>query len=356
MMPDHRDDGVRLTQLCAFSDGAQAWEAHDVALGTTGGPLQQSFAWASYQSTFHDRQPEGVFALQEEHGSALTLSLVSQRLPRGMTYLMAPRGPLIDASASPRALASLQRALRAAFPNALFCRLDPALAIDSPDAPRWNEMLTNARAWPSYVETTPTTTLLLDLSNSENALLAQMHPKGRYNIKVAERHGVVCRRGDVTDLPRVHALLRETASRTGIAVHPEHVYAKMLASLGPIAALELAEIDGELLAALITTQFGGTTTYYYGASGGTHREAMAPYALQWHAIRAARSAGDRWYDFLGIAPVGASSDHPLAGVTDFKRKFGGIFRTDVPPIDLPLRPTLARAFRLARKARSLLRR
>ena len=71
------------------------------------------------------------------------------------------------------------------------------------------------------------------------------------------------------------------------------------------------------------TFFSGTATYYYGASDHIYRSFMAPYLLQWTAIRAAKQRGLRVYDFLGIAPENQTSKHSLDGVTSFKRKFGG---------------------------------
>jgi lipid II:glycine glycyltransferase (peptidoglycan interpeptide bridge formation enzyme) len=48
---------------------------------------------------------------------------------------------------------------------------------------------------------------------------------------------------------------------------------------------------------------------------------MAPYMLQWEAIREGKLRWCTTYDFLGIAPPG-QEDHPLAWVSSFKEKFG----------------------------------
>lgn len=335
---------------------AGEWTAHDALVAShPHGTLQQTYVWARFQATFPDRHPEGVFEVVEDGRTTFTASVISQRLPGGYTYLLIPRGFLTYEGVSPRTFERLCTYFRHAYPKALFVRFDPPVERTSPDATLFLGAMRSLRAHVSPVETTPTTTLVLDLSQPGEQLLARMHPKGRYNMKVATRHGVVCRTGTAADIARAYPLLRETAVRTGISVHAARVYHAMLESLGAHAALELAELEGELLAAIITTRFHGTTTYYYGASSSVRRECMAPYLLQWHAIRKARTQGDRRYDFLGIAPPG-STGHPLAGVTEFKRKFGGDVREEVPPHDVLLRPVLARLFRVARKAAHVLRR
>lgn len=329
--------------------------AHDARVAAhPHGTLQQTSLWGRYQDTFPDRTWEGVFDFVDGDRHILTASVVAQRLPAGATYLLIPRGFLVG-RAEPEDFSAFTHALHARFPSAVFVRFDPALARDTDAAQLYEAGMRAARAVPSAVETTPTTTLLLDLALPEDALLAQMHHKGRYNIRVAERHGVVCRAGTDADLPTFAALLRETAVRTGISVHQERVYRAMLDALGDHAALAVAEFEGSIAAAILTTRFAGVTTYYYGASSQAQKQVMAPYLLQWYAIRTAKSAGDRWYDFLGIAPEGADASHPLSGVTDFKRKFGGIVRSEVPPMEVILRPVLHRAFRMGRRIRAILR-
>jgi len=63
-------------------------------------------------------------------------------------------------------------------------------------------------------------------------------------------------------------------------------------------------------------------TYLYGASSGEDRGLMAPYALQWAAMSAARKEGCSSYDLFGVAPT-PDPEHPLHGLYQFKSGFGG---------------------------------
>jgi len=71
--------------------------------------------------------------------------------------------------------------------------------------------------------------------------------------------------------------------------------------------------------------------YLYGASGEAYREYMPNHALQWQAIRWAKSLGCREYDLWGIPDADEatleaqylSRNDDLWGVYRFKRGFGG---------------------------------
>ncbi len=175
----------------------------------------------------------------------------------------------------------------------------------------------------------PDTTLVLDLSLSLEDLLKQMKPKGRYNIKIATRHGISYRRFDghspeIEDhLDQFYTLLTSTATRDRFGIHSRQYFSLFLAKLFPHSRLYLAYHGEKVVAGLIATFYQDESIYYYGASSNHDRETMATYGLQWHVIQEAQAAGAKTYDFLGIAPDNASSEHPWHGVTTFKKKFGG---------------------------------
>jgi peptidoglycan pentaglycine glycine transferase (the first glycine) len=177
-------------------------------------------------------------------------------------------------------------------------------------------------------ENFPLATLRIDLAKSEEEILAQMKSKGRYNIRVAKKHGVEIIESN--DVVAFFEILQKTTERDGFASHSQDYYEKMLRSLGKNAKLLLAKKDEKIIAGILLTFVGDTAIYYYGASDHEFRKLMAPYLLQWHGIQLAKKRGCRFYDFLGIAEVSGSrfhvlgsTKHRLAGVSDFKFKFGG---------------------------------
>ncbi len=191
-------------------------------------------------------------------------------------------------------------------------------------------------------------TRIVDLRKSEEQILAGMHPKGRYNIGVARKHGVEVVRGTVDDIDAFYSILIQTGVRDRFHISQKSHYARFLTALEG-SFLLLAKHEGRAIAGLIGVVWpsssppphllsssspallhcggeGGHThtgIYYYGASSYEHRHLMAPYLLQWEAMRHCKAEGCTRYDLLGISPEGSSFSDPWMGITEFKSKFGG---------------------------------
>jgi len=171
----------------------------------------------------------------------------------------------------------------------------------------------------------PYNTLMLDLDVTENDILAQMKPKGRYNIRLAERKGVKIRFSrDIEDLKSFYKLSLGMKERGFSSFDFDH-YKKMLETLGSKGVLQIvvAEHENEILACLIILYFNEVAIYLHGASGNEKRELMPNHLAQWTAILDAKKKGCKVYDFWGIAP-NDEPNHPWAGITRFKKSFGGI--------------------------------
>lgn len=180
-------------------------------------------------------------------------------------------------------------------------------------------------------------TRILDLHHSEEQILAQMHQKGRYNIGVARKHGIEVVEGSVNDIDTFYALLRSTGGRDGFKISQKSHYTRFLSDLRGSFML-LAKHQGTPIAGLIGVQWGAMGIYYYGASSYEHRHLMAPYLVQWEAIRRCKAKGCTHYDLLGISPEPAPANDPWLGISDFKRKFGGMVVTYPQEQTLVLRP------------------
>jgi lipid II:glycine glycyltransferase (peptidoglycan interpeptide bridge formation enzyme) len=188
----------------------------------------------------------------------------------------------------------------------------------------------------------------IDLTLSEVQILAQMHQKGRYNIGVARKNGVCVRTGSVKDIDAFYALLMSTSNRDRFTISQKSHYKRFLTDLDQSFFL-MAEYAGKPIAGLIGVMWGGCGIYYYGASSYEHRHLMAPYALQWEAIRFCKAHGCTEYDVLGISKEGAAADDPWWGITDFKRKFGGTVREYAPEQTIILRPVMQKMLEWKRR-------
>lgn len=172
-------------------------------------------------------------------------------------------------------------------------------------------------------------TRTVDLTVGTDAVLAQMHEKGRYHIRLAEKRGVT-----VQEVPHTEEnidiwmrLLSETTERDGFSANDRLYYATFLRTLGDRGKLYFAYWKNQVIAAGIWAMYEDRALYYYGASSGDkeHRRQMAPYLLQWHALQDAQRMGIPVYDFMGVADPNNPHDS-LAGVTMFKERFGGVLQ------------------------------
>lgn len=169
-------------------------------------------------------------------------------------------------------------------------------------------------------------TRLLDLSFSEGELLSQMHEKGRYNIRLAEKRWVNISKMplDTKSLDIWMDLLHETTVRDDFSHNSRQYYEIFIRELEKTGRWELlfAFYEGHVIAASIVVYMPMRAIYYYwvSTSDKSLRKHMAPYLLQWHAICEAKKRHIPVYDFLWIADPNDPHD-TLSGVSDFKEKF-----------------------------------
>lgn len=174
----------------------------------------------------------------------------------------------------------------------------------------------------------PKDTIFIDLKKDETGILNQMKSKTRYNIRLSERKGVKVRRADMSDMHIWYKLYEETCIRNGIFLDHSDYFKTVLntraKNTNSPAEVELliAENKEMPLAAMFIVYSGKRATYLYGASSMHNRNYMAPYALQWEAIKRAKKRGCTEYDMFGVAPYRDPS-HPMYGLYRFKTGFGG---------------------------------
>ncbi len=292
--------------------------------------LWQHPLWAAFQSAVQRK----VFLLEADGASAL---LVKHELPLGFCWLECPRGPLFkDKKGLLQILIEIRETAKKQ--KAIFVRLSPFEGLKTKDYGLRD----------SQYDHQPQTSLILDLDQSEEDILKQMKPKGRYNIKVAQKHEVTVKPS--VDVDTFYHLLSTTGFRDKFGIHPKSYYRKMLQAMPENAQLLLAACNGEVIAGGFFVYLDEWGIYYYGASAETYRNVMAPYLIQWEAIKEAKRRGCKHYDFLGIAPEGAEG-HAWAGVTSFKKKFGG-HTVDYPQAkEMVVRPVWYWVYRVYKKLR-----
>lgn len=170
-------------------------------------------------------------------------------------------------------------------------------------------------------------TLVIDLTLSEQQLLEQMHKKHRYNIKVAQKSGVVVEiRDDAEAFSIFLNLFFDTVSRQKYFGRDRQYYSHIWQVLQPLgkAKIALATVEGQPAVAWMIFLDQNTIYYPYGGSSYEHRNKMPANGLVWHLINWGKEQGYTYLDLWGIDPEGASRGKNEHGFSRFKEGFGGI--------------------------------
>jgi len=276
-----------------------------------------------------------------------------------LSVLYSPKGPLLDwtnETLRKRVFDDLQAYARKQ--GAIFLKMDPDVVLGTGFPGGEGEAIDNngqvvmkelkRRGWEySSDQIQFRNTILIDLNLSEEEMLARMKQKTRYNIRLAEKKGVVLRVGKLKDLGMLYKMYAETSVRDGFVIRDEGYYKTVWETFIrlnvdglegvqvstsqplnlPICEPLIAEVDGEPVAAIFVFYFAGRAYYVYGMSRNAHREKMPAYLLQWEAMKRAKANGCDVYDLWGAPEVFDESDS-MWGVYRFKEGLGGqVIRT-----------------------------
>ncbi len=256
-----------------------------------------------------------------------------------------------------KSLKEFSRKIKAQLPENTICvRFD--LPLDMPTVEVRDDYLFRLSELPKtakkkkkkpLADIQPPDSTFLDLSLTQDELLANMKNKWRYNIRYAIKHDVKVRAVTAgspdfeKDLNSFYSLYKETAERDGIGLHPLSYYKDLLVrgenSTGTEQetkiTLYIASHEEEDLAAIITLFQKDEAIYLYGCSSNNKRNLMPNYLVQWTAITDAKNYGSKIYDFYGIPPTG-SDKHPMHGLYLFKMGFNGREVHRPGSVDIPM--------------------
>ena len=337
------------------------------------GQVKANYGWEPIylvwdrEGSMKEARSIGSLASFAFYPSAAALVLKRQIIRNGfalrLSILYSPKGPLMDWANEPlrsHVLDDLQSFAKKQ--GAIFLKMDPDVVLGMGIPASEEEVINhNGRAVMSVLKRRRwkyssdqiqfKNTVLIDVTPSEEDMLARMKQKTRYNVRLAEKTGVTLRVGTQDDLPMLYKMYAETSVRDGFVIRDEAYYktvwqlfmentkspvftkhpsgTRHQSDTVPIANYELpftepliAEVDGEPVAAIFVFYFAGRAYYVYGMSRAKHREKMPTYLLQWEAMKRAKAKGCTCYDLWGAPEVFDESDS-MWGVYRFKEGLGG---------------------------------
>lgn len=279
----------------------------------------------------------GIYDGDELAGVALIIKI---RARRG-NFLFCPHGPIVKIQNEKSKIQNIIEFLAGYLKNLAekencgFIRISP-LMLKTPE----NEKIfkdSGFRKAPIHMHAE--LVWVLDLKPTEEELLKNMRKNTRYYIRKAVTEGIkIVKSKNLEDIKIFEKLYSETANRHHFVPFGDDYLKKEFESFvgDNQASLFFAEYNGEIVAGAMIIFCGDSAFYHHGASSLKYPKSSAPYFLQWEIIREAKNRGCQFYNFWGIAPEN-KPNHPWAGLTFFKKGFGGFSEEYVPAQDFALK-------------------
>lgn len=283
--------------------------------------VMQSLAWAQAKRRQGlTTQHFGIFEADEFVGGAIFYT--SKRL-NGTGILVAPEGPVLPSWNNPAQSVTHMRILTEAAQSYAVQNGIMSMRIEPRLTPPLLAVFRDFSRAP--LDLVPRETLYLNLDSSEDEILLQMKPKGRYNIKQSTKHGVVVSEHSAeSGMDDFYQAVEQASVRDGFALEPRSFFECLAGTLceSNNAKILVAKHEEDLLGAMLLVTYGSRGTYLYGGITNEKRNLMGGYALQWSAIKKARASGCNTYDFYGYVHH-RSPDHQYGRFSQFKSQFGG---------------------------------
>lgn len=262
----------------------------------------------------------------------------------------------------------------------IFVKLEPN-ALSNLELGTWNLELISS----SHPLFTPWNQVL-DISLSEDDLLKDMHPKTRYNVRLAEKKGVQVHEMTSDNGYQIfEKLYFETCARQKYHGHTRAYHQNIWNILSSVASRQSSEHNTDEpyklskqnqpstlnltnlinlnshilvafykdvpLAAYQVWHFKDTLYYVYGGSSEEFKNVMAANLLMWETIRLAKQLGCKTLDMWGSLPPTFDTKDPWAGFTKFKQGYGTKFVQYVGSYDLVVHPLFYKLYSLAQTLR-----
>lgn len=288
----------------------------------------QSWAWGEFQQDPIKRCT--VYEQDQLVGVAL---VILTKAKRG-TFVLCPHGP-ITVPERPDLLGQLldQIIQYSQEQRADFIRIAPIL----PDEPRFGTTFALRQFQRAPIHVHPELNWILDITQPEDQLLVNMRKTTRYSIRKAEKEGITVRiSANPSDLSIFYELYQATVARQdfqpfslGYLEREFKIFSKH-----HMVKIGIAEEQGKPVsgAMIVTTPY---EAFYHQGASVTGPKSVASYLLQWRLIQLAKATGCKKYNFWGISPDN-KPNHPWAGLSLFKKGFGGAAHQYVPTQDKPL--------------------
>lgn len=293
----------------------------------------QSWQWGEVHSSLGRKI---VRQIVEVDGKIIGLWTGNVRDAKRGRYLEIPGGPLLDWSDENAAKIVIENVVKIARQEkCAFVRFRPQLE-ESPEAEATMRML-GTRLAPMHIAADHTS--IIDITPPLDDLLKNMRQQTRYEVRRSVRRELeISSTSDTKNIDEFYDLQASTARRQNFIPPSKKELLAYTNCFGGDAKMYKVSKNGQTLNMALVLFFGSEVAYYEAASTEAARKEPGAYALIWQIIQDAKNAGFTKLNLWGIAPPNRNN-HRFAGVTTFKRGFGGEDVAYVPAQDIVISPT-----------------
>ncbi len=272
------------------------------------GTFLQSFQWGEFKEKY---QKVFRFGLKEKGNLGGICQFFEEKTPFG-DYFYIPHGPVAKEERVRKEL-FLKVGEFGKKKGKIFVKTEPLSDINLGED--------------SFFRIQPQKTLIAKMEDSAEAMLKRFKKNTRYNIRYAEKKGVVFKEEKSVD--SFFKLLEKTKKRQNFKTYSKNYFKELLKVDGSYLLLALHR--EKVVSGVVVFCFGEVVNFLHSASDYGKRDLKAPVFLRFKAMEFAKEKGCSRYDFWGI------DEKNFPGVTAYKKGFMGKEHLYPEGKDIPLR-------------------
>ena len=281
--------------------------------------ILQSSLWRDFQKSLNKK-------VIEVDKSTFSFLAIAEMTPLGK-YLYAPYGPYLANSDCFRdSIKSLKQIAKQN--NAIFIRIEPTLYLPSSLLRKYGAV--------KVKDLNPAETWIVEVPVSKEELLKKIPRRLRGYYNSYRKKGIeILKSHNPEDIKYLSTMQRAIFEDKNIKPYPEEYLKAELSQ--DFATLYMARYEKQIIAAVLVFDDDSTRYYMQAASDKSFSKLNANGILTVEALIDAQKLELNFFDFWGIAPDGASKEHPWYGFTAYKKSFKGEMRVYSGTYDIPVK-------------------
>lgn len=311
---------------------------NDFICNSKWGDVLQIWQWGD-NKRIENWEPLRV-AVLEDNQILIVAQCLIKKLPIFGNYLYIPYGPVFkDIQSLKKGMSKFKEELilLAKQKNCVIIDIEPKVGKSEVEVSENLQQYVNEEVFNIFKQhgfsitkrnTQPLFKLFYNLDKSEEELLSLMKKNTRYDVRLAQKKGVVIKEYSFNDenihkkIDVFYDMLLETQKRAhGYPIRSREYFHELVNSFKDTEYMSLFEgsFNGDIICMNISQRTGFWSSSFYASSNRLHTKVKAPHLMRWTAIQRAKESGCKVYDFWGIVPH--SKQHE--GYSDNKLSFGG---------------------------------